>query len=87
MLTEEVLQQRATALLSKIAELGGLIAGAFIGTMGCATVQTPRSPDNFEPWPEEVNSIKTETGRVNQPTELRRSEQATGARMITEARI
>ena len=71
MLTEEVLQQRATALLSQTAELSGLVAGASIGTMGCATGQTLRSPDTVEPWPEEVNSINTETGRVNQPTKLR----------------
>jgi hypothetical protein len=74
MLTEEVLQQRATALLSQTAELRGLVAGASIGTMGCATGQTLRSPDNVEPWPEEVNNIKTETRHLYQPTKLRWSE-------------
>lgn len=74
MLAEEVVEQRATALLPQTAEVSGLVAGASIGTMGCATGQTLSSPNNFEPWPEEVNNIKTETGRLNQPTELRWSE-------------
>jgi len=76
-LAEEVLQQRAIALLSRMPELSGLIAGASIRIRGCAAGQTPRSLDNVEPWPEDVNSIKTETGRLNQPTKLRWSEQET----------
>lgn len=77
MLAEEALQQRAIALLSRTPELSRLIAGAYIGIMGCARGQPLRSPDNVEPWPDEINNLKTETGRVDQPTKLRWSEQGT----------